>query len=50
MTIKYGYGTQGSETISYSGSNRYVAYGYGGNDYLIGGSNNDSLNGGSGDD
>jgi len=48
MATKYRYGTQGNDYLSHNGTQRYTAYGYGGNDTLVGGSNNDFLYGGSG--
>jgi len=59
MTIEYLYGTDGNDSLDYTGSNDLyyqayagndTVYGHLGNDYLDGGAGNDTLSGGDGND
>lgn len=49
MTTTF-YGTSGNDFYQYSGSDSLIAYGYGGNDLILGNTNIDRIYGGEGDD
>ncbi len=50
LNTVYAYGTEGNDTLKYTGNQPYYASGGGGNDYILGSSNNDTLYGGAGND